>query len=268
MDGYRHITLESTDGIAVLTLAQPDRLNAYSLAMVEELHAAFDALERDLGSRVLILTGAGRAFCAGIDLKEDLDAWPERLGKVQARYRMQKRLASMVVRLREIPQPVIAAVHGPAVGGGLALAAAADVRLADPTARFGAAFIRLGLSGGDDGSTWLLPRIVSPSVAAELLYTGRLIGAEEAQRIGLVSRVTEPGGHVEAARALAREIMANSPFGVRMTKELLNYSLDAPALRHAIELENRTQALCLMTEDFQEGTRAFAERREARYRDR
>jgi enoyl-CoA hydratase len=269
MPGYRFVTLESSEGIAVLTLSQPARLNAYSLAMVEEIHAVLDALDRDLSSRVLILTGAGRAFCAGIDLKDDLDSWPERqLGKVQSRYRMQKRLASMVVRLREIPQPVIAAVHGPAVGGGLALAAACDVRLADPTARFGAAFIKLGLSAGDDGATWLMPRIVNPSLAAELLYTGRLIDASEALRIGLVSRVTEPGGHVTAARDLAREMLANSPFGIRMTKELLNYTLDAPGLRHVIELENRTQALCMMTEDFEEGTRAFAERRPARYRDR
>jgi len=268
MERYRHVTLESNDGIAILTLSAPERLNAYSLAMVEEIHAVFDELDRDLQARVLILTGAGRAFCAGIDLNEDLDAWPERVGKVQARYRLQKRLASMVVRMREIPQPVIAAIHGPAVGGGLALAAAADIRLADPTARFGAAFIRLGLSGGDDGSTWLLPRIVNPSVAAELLYTGRLIAADEALRIGLVSRITEAGRHVDVARDLAREMLANSPFGIRMTKELLNFSLDAPALRHAIELENRTQTLCLLTEDFQEGTRAFAERRQARYQDR
>jgi enoyl-CoA hydratase len=263
------LLLEKADGIAQVTLNRPQAMNALSQELRQALTRAFLELAGDASVRVAILTGAGRAFCAGIDLKDDLDSWPERqLGKVQSRYRMQKRLASMVVRLREIPQPVIAAVHGPAVGGGLALAAACDVRLADPTARFGAAFIKLGLSAGDDGATWLMPRIVNPSLAAELLYTGRLIDASEALRIGLVSRVTEPGGHVTAARDLAREMLANSPFGIRMTKELLNYTLDAPGLRHVIELENRTQALCMMTEDFEEGTRAFAERRPARYRDR
>jgi enoyl-CoA hydratase len=173
----------------------------------------------------------------------------------------------MVLRLREIPQPVIAAIHGPAVGGGLALAAAADLRLADTTARFNAAFIRLGLSGGDDGASWFLPRLVGPAKAAEILYTGRFVEAEEAERIGLVNHVVEEGTLLQAAEELAGEILQNSPFGIRMTKELLNYTLDAPSLRQAIEMENRTQALCLMTDDFDEGMRAFAERRPARYRD-
>ncbi|MPZ83535.1 MAG: enoyl-CoA hydratase/isomerase family protein [Actinophytocola sp.] len=268
MNTFEHVTLDRRDGVAVLTLNRPDRRNAYSLKTVAEVHAICDQLDGDLGTRVLILTGAGPAFCAGIDLKEGVDTWPEKVGVVQARYRLQQRLASMVLRLREIPQPVIAAVRGPAVGGGLALAAAADIRVADVTARFNAAFIRIGLSGGDDGASWLLPRLVGPSAAAEILYTGRFVDATEALRIGLVSRVVAEGEHVAAAEELAAQIMQNSPFGVRMTKELLNFSLDAPALRQAMELENRTQVLCLLTDDFEEGTRAFAERRRADYADR
>jgi enoyl-CoA hydratase len=248
-------------------LNRPERRNAYDLTTVDEVHRVCDELDADLDTRVLILTGAGPAFCAGLDLNQGVDAWPEPIGKVQARYRLQRRLASMVLRLRDIPQPVIAAIHGPAVGGGLALAAAADLRLADTTARFNAAFIRLGLSGGDDGASWFLPRLVGPTKAAEILYTGRFVDAAEAERIGLVNRVVEEGTLLKAAEDLAAEILQNSPFGIRMTKELLNYTLDAPGLRQAIEMENRTQALCLMTEDFDEGMRAFAERRPARYRD-
>lgn len=263
-----HILLERRDGVAVLTINRPERRNAYSLETVAEILSVCDELDRDLESRVLIISGAGTAFCAGIDLKEGVDTWPEQLGAVQARYRLQGHLASMVVRLREIPQPVIAAVHGAAAGGGLALAAAADIRIADATARFNAAFIRLGLSGGDDGCTWFLPRIVGPSAAAELLYTGRFVEAEEALRIGLVSRVVPDGQHVKAAEELAREIIANSPLGIRMTKELLNFSLDAPSLRQVIEMENRTQVVTMMTEDFAEGVAAFSERRGAVYRDR
>ncbi|MPZ62987.1 MAG: hypothetical protein GEU93_17205 [Propionibacteriales bacterium] len=265
---YEHLTLERRDGIAVLTINRPERRNAYSLKTVDEFHAACDELDGDLTKRVLILTGAGPAFCAGIDLKEGTNNWPEDLGMVQGRYRLQRRLASMVLRLRDIPQPVIAAIHGPAVGGGLALAAASDIRIADTTARFNAAFIKLGLSGGDDGASWFLPRLVGPSAAADILYTGRFVDAAEAKTLGLVSRVVEEGRHLEEADEVARQVMSNSPFGIRMTKELLNYTLDAPGLRQAIEMENRTQTLCLLTEDFAEGVAAFAERRPADYRDR
>lgn len=264
----KNILLERRNGIAVLTINRPERRNAYTLATVAEILSVCDELDRDLDSRVLIITGAGPAFCAGIDLKEGVDTWPEELGAVQSRYRLQSHLASMVVRLREIPQPVIAAVHGAAAGGGLALAAAADIRIADVTARFNAAFIKLGLSAGDDGCTWFLPRIVGPSAAAELLYTGRFIDADEALRIGLVSSVVPDGEHVTAAEELATEIIGNSPLGIRMTKELLNFSLDAPSLRHVIQMENRTQVVTMMTEDFAEGVTAFSERRPADYRDR
>ncbi len=266
---YDHVLFERDSGVATLTLNRPERLNSYNLAMVEELHAVFDELDRDLSTRVLILTGAGRAFCAGIDLKEGVEGWPEPVGRVQAKYRLQQRLASMAIRLREIPQPVIAAVHGPAVGGGLGLVLASDMRVADPTVRFNAAFIKIALSGGDDGASWMLPRVVGPAMAAEIIYTGRFVEAEEALRIGLVSRLSaEEGGHVALARELAEQVLSNSPLGIRMTKELLNFSLDAPALRHAIEMENRTQVLCMLTEDFEEGTAAFSEKRPPRYQDR
>lgn len=261
------VTLERADGIGVVTLDRPERLNAISVELIEDFHAVLDDLDRDLATRVVVLTGAGRGFCSGTDLKEGVDVWPEPVGKVQARYRLQQRLARVVVRMREIPQPLVAAVHGPAAGGGLVFAAACDLRVADETARFNAAFIRIGLSAGDVGASWFLPRLLGPAMAAELMYTGRFVDADEARRIGLVSRVTPPGDDVAAARAFAEEILQNSPLGVRMTKELLNLSLDAPALRQMLELENRTQILSTFTADFEEGTAAFADRRPANYTD-
>lgn len=265
---YEQIKLERVDQVATLTINRPERRNAYGLVAAEEIHAACDELEDDSDTRVLIITGAGPAFCAGLDMKEGIESWPMVGGKVQARYRIQKRLASMVIRLREIPQPVIAAIHGPAVGGGLALAAAADIRIADTTARFNAAFIKLGLSAGDDGATWFLPRLVGPTMAAEILYTGRFVDADEALRIGLVSRLVPDGMHLETAHEVANAVLANSPLGIRMTKELLNFSLDMPGLRQVIEMENRTQVLCLMTEDLDEAMRAYNERRKPTFADR
>ncbi len=265
---YETLEVESDeDRITTLWLNRPERLNAISIQMIEEIHDALDRLPHELTQRVLILAGRGRSFCAGTDLKADIDSRPEPVGRVQSRVRLQERLSQIVVRLRELPQPVIAAVHGAAAGGGMAFAAASDIRIADRTARFNAAFIRIGLSGGDVGVSWTLPRLIGMSRAAELLYTGRFFDASEALDIGFVSRVTDEGAHIDAARELAAQILANSPLGVRMTKSLLASTLDAPSLRSQIELENRTQVLCTLTDDFSEGTAAFREKREPRYRD-
>jgi enoyl-CoA hydratase len=261
------LLIERHDGIAVLTMNRPESLNALSIPLVEQLHRAWDELDRDIDTRVVILTGAGRAFCAGTDLKEGLD-WREPVGKVQGRYRLQQYVARLTLRLREIPQPVIAAVHGAASGGGFSLSVASDIRIADETARFNAAFVRIGASGGDMGISWLLPRIVGASAASELLYTGRFLDAAEAKAMGLVSRVVPEGEDLEAAMELAGEIMRNSPFGIRMTKELVNMSLDVPGLRRHMEIENRTQILCGLTEDFEESIRAFREKRGPVYTDR
>jgi len=261
------LLIERHDGIAVLTMNRPESLNALSIPLVEQLHRAWDELDRDIDTRVVILTGAGRAFCAGTDLKEGLD-WREPVGEVQGRYRLQQYVARLTLRLREIPQPVIAAVHGAASGGGFSLSVASDIRIADETARFNAAFVRIGASGGDMGISWLLPRIVGASAASELLYTGRFLDAAEAKAMGLVSRVVPEGEDLEAAMELAGEIMRNSPFGIRMTKELVNMSLDVPGLRRHMEIENRTQILCGLTEDFEESIRAFREKRGPVYTDR
>lgn len=177
----------------------------------------------------------------------------------------QQHIAALVPRLRSLRQPVIAAVNGPAAGGGFALALASDVRVAAASARFNVAFIRIGLSGCDIGVSWLLPRLVGASAAFELLLTGRLIDAGEAHRIGIVSRVVPDGEVVDAALDIAEEIAANSPMGVWMTKEVMWSQLEVGSLQAGIDLENRTQILTSFSDDMAEAVTAFLEKRPAHF---
>jgi enoyl-CoA hydratase len=174
---------------------------------------------------------------------------------------VQQHIASLVPKLRGLRQPVIAAVNGAASGGGLALALASDVRLAAESARFNVAFVRIGLSGCDIGVSWLLPRLVGASTAFELLLTGRLIDAAEAERIHLVSRVVPDSDLIDAALGVAAEIAANSPTGVWMTKEVMWSQLEVGSLQAGIDLENRTQIMTSMTADMGEAVGAFLEKR-------
>src|SRR6478736_4610651 len=207
-------------GIAQLTLNRPEKLNALTTEMVQSLHAHLDAIAADSSCRVVILTGAGRGFCAGLDLGGFGDAPnTEGFGRTQAGFAVQRHIARLIPHLRSLPQPVIAAVNGAAAGGGFALVLGSDIRIAASTARFNAAFIRIGLSACDIGTSWLLPRLVGASRAQELMLTGRIFDAEEAYRIGLVTDVYPNEGLLDAAFAKADEIMRNTPFGVALTKE-------------------------------------------------
>jgi len=257
------------EGVTLLTLDRPERLNAMNAELIGDLHRALDGVSGDAGCRVVVLTGAGRGFCAGLDLGgygRPPGATEE--GRPQAGLRVQQHIAALVPKLRGLRQPVIAAVNGPAAGGGLALALAADIRVAAAAARFNVAFVRVGLSGCDIGVSWLLPRLVGASRAFELLLTGRLIDAVEADRIGLVSRVVADGEVVDAAVSLAGEIVANSPMGVWMTKEVMWSNLEVGSLHAGIDLENRTQILTSFTEDQAEAVRAFLEKRPPAFRNR
>lgn len=264
------LRVERDGPVTTVTLDRPERLNALSYAVIRGLARILEELRGDPAQRVVLLTGAGRAFSAGIDLKEQAadEVWDERVGRVQERYALQQAVADLVLGLRRIPQPVIAVVTGVAVGGGLSLACAADIRIAEPAAAFSAAFVRIGASGGDMGSSYFLPRIIGWDLAAEMLYTGRTVGAEEAGRIGLVTRLALTGEGMAAARALAEEMLAVAPMSTRMTKSLLNLSRDGATLEQMLEYENRTQILLAHTEDFAEGVSAFGERRPARFGDR
>lgn len=246
------------DGVVVLTLDRPDRLNAMTATMFDELETAALTLDREEGLRVLVLTGAGRAFCAGYDLA-DAEALPTlgALGMLD----LQERAARALAAVRGIRVPVIAAVNGPAAGGGMALALAADIRLAAPTAKFNAAFVKIGLSAGDLGTSWLLPRLIGPAATAEFVYTGRLMEAAEAERLGLVNRVVAAGELLDAALAMADRIRANSPGGVQLSKRALQANMEVTSYAGALELENRGQALLTRTEDMGEALRALNERR-------
>jgi enoyl-CoA hydratase len=254
------------DGVTRITMNRPERLNAMNVELVTELHGALEAVARDRRCRVVVLTGAGRGFCAGVDLGGYGDApGSDGVGVVEAVFATQMHIASLVPRLRSLPQPVIAAVNGPAAGGGLALALACDVRIAAASARFNVAFVRLGISGCDIGVSWLLPRLVGASRAWELMLTGRIIDAEEADRIGLVLRVAPDAELMEDALGTARLIVGNSPWGVRMTKEVMWSQLEVGSLQAGIDLENRTQVLSCHTDDMREAVAAFLEKRPPRF---
>jgi enoyl-CoA hydratase len=264
-----HVEIDRSRGaLWLLTLNRPERRNALSMSLVLDLRAAVAEVDGSRECRVAILRGAGKGFCAGADLKGDDVRVPgtEGMSELGTIYKMQENLAQAVLALRECQKPVIAAVHGAAVGGGLALALACDVRLAAESAVFGSVFIRVGLSSCDVGVSYLLPRIVGAARAAELMLTGRHFDAREAERIGLVHRVVTDEALLGAALETAGQIAENSEYGVWMTKQGLWANLDAPSLRHAIELENRTQVLGTFTGNMSEAMHAFQERRAPRWK--
>lgn len=258
-------------GIRLLTLDRPERLNAMNGALVDDLHARIAELREDADARVAILTGAGRGFCSGLDLLDTpptAPGAPEGRGRVQGGMDVQQRIASLVPALRSLRIPVIAAVNGPAAGGGLALALACDVRIAATSARFNVAFVRIGLSGCDIGVSWLLPRWIGASRAFELMLTGRMVESDEAERIGLVTRVVPDGELLAGALGTAREICANSPTGVWMTKEVMWSNLEVGSMQAGIDLENRTQIMTSFTEDMTEAVTAFLAKRPPEFRNR
>jgi enoyl-CoA hydratase/carnithine racemase len=226
-------------GVAILRLHRPGQLNALTAAMFADIRAACERLRADESVNAIVLTGSGRGFCAGYDLDEAGELAGLSPAAMLAR---QDLAAASVLALRLARQPVIAAVNGPAIGGGLSLALAADIRIASPAARFSAAFVRLGLSAGDMGCSWLLPRIVGAGHAAELMFTGVTIDSGEAARIGLVNQVVADAELLPGALAMARTIAGYSPFGMALSKRALQANLDAPSLHTALEVESRGQA--------------------------
>jgi len=255
-----------SEGVVLLTLNRPSSLNSMTAELVQSLHDHIRAIAVDPVARVVILTGAGRGFCSGLDLRGYGTApHTEHLGRTQAGFAVQKHIASLIPALRSMPQPVIAAVNGPAAGGGFALVLGSDIRLSARSAKFNAAFIRIGLSACDIGTSWLLPRIVGVARAQELMLSGRVFDADEAYRIGLVVDLLDDDTLMDAALAKAAEIMRNSPFGVALTKEGMWGALEIPALQNAIDIENRQQIMASATADHREAMTAFVERRPPLY---
>jgi enoyl-CoA hydratase len=257
--GMEHVLLSHPqDHVAVVTLNRPERLNALSIDLALELDQALQAVGAENDTWVVVLTGAGRGFCSGLDLK-DYGVLPgvDGLSVGRIAQRSMRAYSRIVLTLRRIPQPVIAAVNGAAFGGGLCLAAATDLRIAAESAAFNATGIVNGLTSTEMALGWLLPRLIGASRANELLLTGRQVGATEAQSMGLVSRVVPDAGVLDEALAMAAEMCRFSPYGLAMTKDMLWASHEIGSLETAVELEDRNQLLLGFTENLQEAIRAF-----------
>jgi enoyl-CoA hydratase/carnithine racemase len=261
------LTVEERGSVAWLTMSRPERLNALDSALTDALRHYFEGLNARSSARVVVLQGAGRAFCAGLDIKDATAQGGGQRG-VEEMLEKQKSIRDIMLAMRRCPQPIISVVQGAASGGGFALALASDIRLATPDARMNAAFIRIGLSACDVGVSYFLPRMVGSSVAAEYLLTGRFMDAQRAYTLGLVSRVA-PLAELQAdAQSLADDMLNATPVALRLTKDALGLAIDAPSMEAVIALEDRNQVLCTQTGDFREGMQAFLEKRAPRYNGR
>ena len=244
-----------------ITLNRPDRLNAMDHELVARLHDALDTVGGDPETRVVVLTGAGDGFCSGLDLQEWGPApTPGAHPRARVGVGFQEFIADLTQHVRQTPQIVVAAVHGAAFGGGLALACAADLRLAARSARFCSAFIRTGLTGTDIGISYLLPRLIGAGRALDMIVTGREVAADEAERMGLVTRVVGDAELDEAARSLARGIAGYTATGLVLTKEVFWHNVDTPTLAAALAMENRNQTIAGRSPEVQEYIQAYRAR--------
>jgi enoyl-CoA hydratase len=254
--------------VKLLRLNRPDRLNAMSVELCLDLEAALDEVGRDNGCSVVVLTGAGRAFCSGLDLK-DYGVIPNIAGLTAPRIapRAMRVYSRLVPALRQTPQPILAAINGAAYGGGLCLSLAADLRIAAESAVFNSTGIVNGLTSTELGASWLLPRLIGGANANDILLTGRRVDAREALRMGLVSRVVPDADVVAEAVRMAEAMCKFSPYGLQMTKQVLWANLETASLAAAIELEDRNQLMLGMTDNLPEAIRSFDQEREPVYND-
>jgi enoyl-CoA hydratase len=254
--------------VSIVRLNKPDRLNSMSFPLVEALYRALETVANDNDCWVVILTGAGRGFCSGLDL-HDRGVPPNThdLGFSRLAMRSMSYMSDVVPALRNLPQPVIAAINGPAYGGGMCLTLGCDIRYASTSAVFCSAGIINGLTSSELGATYLLPRAIGTANAAELLLTGNKIDAHEAMRIGLVSKVVDDADLMDLALATAQRMCDLSPFGVMMTKQTMWSNLEISSLQAAIELENRNQLLAGYTGNLDEAIAAFREKRAPSYKE-
>lgn len=240
----KSVLFSEENHIGLLTLNRPRTINALNRQMIEELDALLNELHDNDNVRVLIITGSGeKGFCSGMDMKESaaqlFEATPELI------YKFQTMASRLFYKLRRIPQPVIAAVHGAASGAGFSFAMSADVRVITPQARFNAAYINIGLGGADLASSYFLPRLIGSGRANEFLLTGDFMSAEEAMSLGFASRITEKETLLDTAFEIAARMVEKNPLGLRMTKEAINQNLDVSSMEQALHLENRNQAFMI-----------------------
>lgn len=264
-DRFETIIVEQRGAVDWLTLNRPERLNALDDRMTAELRGYFEGLYDRPDRRIVVLRGAGRAFCAGLDLASD-QARRFREGDVGTAFTVQRGIRNVMLAMRRCPQPIIGLLHGAAAGGGFVLGLACDIRVAAENARMNGAFIRIGLGGGDVGASYLLPRLIGASAAAELLLTGRDLDADRALRLNLVSEVVPEAELEIAAGRYLEPMLATAPIALGLTKEVLNANLDASSFEAALMLEDRNQVVLSRTVDFREGVDAFREKRRPVYK--
>lgn len=262
---FETIIVEQRGAVDWLTLNRPDRLNALDDRMTAELRGYFEGLYDRPDRRIVVLRGAGRAFCAGLDLASD-QARRFREGNVGTAFAVQRGIRNVMLAMRRCPQPIIGLLHGAAAGGGFVLGLACDIRIAAENTRMNGAFIRIGLGGGDVGASYLLPRLIGASAAAELLLTGRDLDAQRALRLNLVSEVVPEGELETAAEHYIEPMLATAPIALGLTKDVLNANLDAPSFEAALMMEDRNQVVLSRTADFGEGVDAFRAKRPPVYR--
>lgn len=258
------LLIEKVGEVEWVTLNRPHRLNALDDRLTRELREYFEGLYRRRDCRIVVLRGAGRAFCAGLDLASG-QASRFADGILPEAMDVQRDIRDIMLAMRRCPQPILALLHGAAAGGGFVLALAADIRLATPDSRFNAAFIKVGLGGCDVGASYLLPRLIGASPAASILFTGCDLPAERAHALGLVSDLAPANELENLAASYLAAMLATAPEALRMTKQCFNFAIDAPSFEAVLAMEDRNQVLLGKEPAFREGRRAFLEKRPPRF---
>ncbi|MEK6280087.1 MAG: enoyl-CoA hydratase family protein [Acidobacteriota bacterium] len=253
---------KAPDGVATITLNRPQRLNALTFEVYRELTNLFEELRDETDVRVIVITGAGRAFCSGGDVHDIIGELFSR--NMEGLLEFTRMTCELIQNIRELPKPVIASLNGTTAGAGACIALAADIRIASEEAKIAFLFVKVGLSGADMGAAYLLPRVVGLAKATELLYTGDFITASEAERIGLYNRVVAAEHLTVTTRELAERLACGPAFALAKTKEMLNRELDMN-LPAALECEAQAQAICMQHPDYREAYEAFVAKREPRF---
>jgi enoyl-CoA hydratase/carnithine racemase len=254
---------KNEDGVATITLNRPERLNALTFEVYRELTDVFAALVNEKDVRVIVITGAGRAFCSGGDVHDIIGELFSR--NMEGLLEFTRMTCELVRNIRTLPKPVIASLNGTTAGAGACIALAADIRIASEDAKIAFLFVKVGLSGADMGAAYLLPRVVGLAKATELLYTGDFISAAEAERIGLYNRVVPAAALEQTTNELAQRLAKGPAFALAKTKEMLNREMHMN-LDAALESEAQAQAICMQHPDYREAYEAFVGKREAKFR--
>jgi len=265
LNQHSALLIENRESVDWVTLNRPQSGNALNTELIEALAGYFEGLRDQEDTRIVVLRAKGKHFCVGLDLNDN--ALIEKDRHPRAVWSLQRKIARIYLAMRKCPQPIICLVQGAASGGGFSLAMASDIRIAGESSKMNAAYIKIGLTGCDMGSSYFLPRLVGSSVASELLMTGRFIHAQRALAVNLVSEVVPDDALELAADSFVYDMLRTSPMGLRLTKDALNFSVDATSLESAMAVEDRHQSLLALTEDHLEAGRAFFEKRDPDYKD-